>query len=78
LFAVISAVEIQTIGPISMKFGTVEDHDSGMAFVHVLNKIWPWAGLLRLENLSWPNCAHYRKIHITNVLGHTQQLMCVY
>ncbi len=27
------AIEIQTIGPISMKFGTVEDHDPGMFFV---------------------------------------------
>ncbi len=30
-----SAIEIQTIGPISMKFGTIEDHDYVMFFVYV-------------------------------------------
>jgi hypothetical protein len=29
------AIEIQTIGPISMKFGTIEYHDPGMVFVYV-------------------------------------------
>jgi hypothetical protein len=28
------ALELQTNGPILMKFGTVEDHDSGMVFVY--------------------------------------------
>ncbi len=75
MFAVISAVEIQTIVPFSMKFGTVEDHDLSCMFE---KKIWHWAGLLRLENLSWPDCELYRKIHKTNVLGHTQQCVFVY
>jgi hypothetical protein len=35
VFVAISAVEIHTTGPISMKFGTVEDHDPGMAFMYV-------------------------------------------
>jgi hypothetical protein len=29
------AIEIQTIGPISMNFGRVEDHDPGIVFVYV-------------------------------------------
>ncbi len=35
VFVCVSAVEIQTIGPISIKFGTVEDHELGMIFVYV-------------------------------------------
>jgi hypothetical protein len=31
----VSDIEIQTIGPISMKFGTLEDFDPRMVFVHV-------------------------------------------
>jgi hypothetical protein len=32
----ISAIEIQTIGPISIKFGTVEDHNLKMVFMYVI------------------------------------------
>ncbi len=41
------AIEFQTMGPISMKFGTVEDHDLGMEewflymFVKNLASGWP-------------------------------------
>jgi hypothetical protein len=31
----VSAVEIQTIGPISMKLGTAEDDGLGMVFMYV-------------------------------------------
>ncbi len=34
----ISTTEIQTIGPISMKIGAVEDYEPGMAFVYVWKK----------------------------------------
>jgi len=30
----VSAMEIQTIGTISMKFGTVEDQEPGMVFLY--------------------------------------------
>jgi hypothetical protein len=33
--ACVSAVEIHTIGPISMKFETVDDHGPGMVFVYI-------------------------------------------
>ncbi len=69
----VSAVEIQTIGPILMTFGPVEDHDPGMFFVYVLLKIRPRVDLLRLENLSWPNCVLDKKFGKTKVGGHTQQ-----
>jgi hypothetical protein len=39
----------------------------------MLEKIQLWAGLLRPENLSWPNHALYRKFHKTKVVGHTQK-----
>jgi hypothetical protein len=44
-----------------MKFGTVEDHDQEW-FLCMFEKILPRAGLLRLENLSWPNHVLYRKV----------------
>jgi hypothetical protein len=31
----VAAIEIQTIGPVSMKFGTLEDHDPVMVFMYV-------------------------------------------
>jgi hypothetical protein len=34
----ISAIKIQAIAPISMKFGTVEDYDPGMVFMYVRKK----------------------------------------
>jgi len=46
-------------------------------FLCMLEKIWPLAGLLRPENLSWPNLAFCRKFHKTKVVGHTQQWVCV-
>jgi hypothetical protein len=55
-----------------MKFGSVEDNVPAMVFVYVLRKICPWAGLLRLENLSWPNRALKRKFDKIKVVGHTQ------
>jgi hypothetical protein len=47
----VSTIEIQTIGLISMKFGTFVDHDLGNGF-HIFFVIWPPAGLLRPENIS--------------------------
>jgi hypothetical protein len=35
VYVTVSDIEIQTIGPISMEFGTVEDHDPGMISVYV-------------------------------------------
>ncbi len=49
----VSATEIQTIGPITKKFGTVDDRDPRTGFVSQ-------AGLLEPENLFWPNFAFYR------------------
>jgi hypothetical protein len=46
-------------------------------FSCLFEKIQPWAGLLRLENLSWPNHALYRKVHKTKVVGHTEQWECM-
>ncbi len=42
-----------------------------------LKKNWPRDGLLTLINLSLPNCALYGKFHKTNIVGHTQQWVCV-
>jgi hypothetical protein len=58
-----------------MKFGTVKDHDPGM-FLYMFEKNLARYGLMRLENLSWPNRALNRMFHRTKVVGHTQQ--CVY
>jgi hypothetical protein len=51
----IESMEIQITVPISMKFGTVEDHDPGMVFIVCLKKSVPRPGLPRPENLSWQN-----------------------
>jgi hypothetical protein len=48
VYVCVSAKEIQTIGPILMKFVTVEDHNLGMVFVYV----WKKSGL-RLAPWGW-------------------------
>jgi hypothetical protein len=45
----ISAIEIQTIVPISMKFGTDEDHDLGIVFMY-FRKNPALADLTRTKN----------------------------
>jgi hypothetical protein len=52
----------------SMKFGTVKDHDPGM-FLYMFEKNMARHGLMRLENLSWPNRALCRMFHKTKVGG---------
>jgi hypothetical protein len=46
-----------------MKFGTVEDHYPGIVFHECLRIIYAQAGLLRPENLLWPNHTLHRKLY---------------
>ncbi len=50
--------------------------DFGAKAAHkMLVKLTP--GLLRPKNLSWPNCAVYKNLHKTKVVGDTQQWLYV-
>jgi len=61
------AIEIQTIGPISMRFGIVEDHDLGIVFMY-FGKNPALADLLRPKIHFWPNCALLRKFLFSKVV----------
>jgi len=68
----VSTIEIQTSGPISMKFGTVEDHHDP-TMVCMCSKKSDLRLTLKLENISWPKHALCRKFHKRKVIWHTQQ-----